>query len=1095
MAGRRGDRNLRGSGDGASRTLSPDQEVEQEAPDGTDQQILDEAKYRFKRGRDWEGSCNKNADEDEKFANGDSDNGWQWPDNVKKDRDIRNRPCLTINKTKMHVLALANESRRNPPAAKVKPVGEEVSFKAAQVWEGIFRHIQYNSDAASVYIKAKENQLERGIGYWLVKPDWEDERSFNQDLWIQPLEARNTLLDCDIKRTDGSDAMWGFIFDEYDRKEFIKLFPGVPLPPARSPSVMDPDDWIRKDAVRVAQYYRIKLDKEKLVYLEDEEGNSWTGFESDIAEPWREQLEDYRTGNIGADYKEREVMKRTLQWFKIAGNSIYERRDGSSRANPNLKGKYIPIVRMVGRERVIDGKLYRAGLVRGLKDAQRMYNYNDLDLATPLATPSGWTTMGDVQVGDLVLSDQGVPTRVTATSPIFINRKCYRVSFDDGSSIIAGPEHLWGVEERGKRKAATWDWSSVVRKTEELEPKKHFIWAVKPLDLPTTDLPVDPYILGAWLGDGYSANASICAGLQDADAMEEVLRACRHQVGTRRRSGDTVTWTIHGISQHLRVLGLIGNKHIPAIYLRASREQREALLQGLMDTDGHASKYSRQNVFVTVSPVLAKGFAELVSSLGLKATFTKVAATMRKFPGGNISACQESYRFSFSSAPDRQIFRLPRKMLAHSPNRTYHPRRIDRHRIISIVEVPSRPTKCITVDAPSKLYLAGPSMVPTHNTSGEVEVVALQTKSPWIIAVEAVEGNEAAWANANTTNAAYLTFRSIADDGETPIPPPARAETPQPSAAFLEGLRIAAAEMEMASGQYQNQPTGQQNASPLIEKSPAAIYQRSRQSELANYDFTFNEMAAVRHTAVIVLDLAPHIYDTERIVKIMDEDGSISEINIDPNQEDAYHSVGSVQSGPEKAIKVLFNPKLGKYAVEASVGPSYQTQREAAWDAFVQIVSSSPELMNIFGDLGFLAADFPMADKIAERFRRHIEQTAPWLLQDSKTGPLVQQLTEQAQSLQAQLGEALEKLTEARMGKRQKEELRDIEAQDADNKRLTTVVDALKTLHDMGIDRHELLNLLRKTEHDMEHDIASLEVEKSNRAAIENKGAQAPSAA
>ena len=155
---------------------------EEEALKGRDQAIIDEAKYRFKRAQDWESDFLKLYHDDVKFANGDSDNGWQWPDNIKRDRDVNNRPCLTINKTKMHVLMLANEARQNQPQPKIRPVGEQVSYQAAEIWEGLLRYIQYVSNGDAVRMQAKESQLEGGIGYWRIQPDYEDDRSFNQEL-------------------------------------------------------------------------------------------------------------------------------------------------------------------------------------------------------------------------------------------------------------------------------------------------------------------------------------------------------------------------------------------------------------------------------------------------------------------------------------------------------------------------------------------------------------------------------------------------------------------------------------------------------------------------------------------------------------------------------------------------------------------------------------------------------------------------------------------------------------------------------------------------------------------------------------------------
>lgn len=729
------------------RGVDPDQELE--AGKSYDQRIIDEAKYRFRRAQEWEGGFRKLYTEDVKFANGDSDNGWQWPENIKRDRDLRNLPTLTVNKTKMHVLLLANEARQNPPQARVKPVGEKVSYDAAQVWEGLVRHIEYISNAQSIYIHTKEAQLEGGIGYLRLGHDFVDDRSFDQELRIEPLETLNTYLDCDIKRVDGSDAMWAFIYDEWDRKEFAKRFPDIRLPPpARGAGLDNRDDWIRNDAIRVAEYYRINLEEDELIYIEETDGSSWTGLRSEMPSPWRDDLEAYAVGDKGADYKARKLMVRQLQWFKLAGDWIIDRNDGSDPQKKPLKGHYIPIARMVGRERIIENKLYRAGIVRTLKDQQRMYNYN---------------------------------------------------------------------------------------------------------------------------------------------------------------------------------------------------------------------------------------------------------------------------------------------------------------------------------------------------SSGQVEVVALQTKTPWIIAAEAIEGNEAAWNNANRSNAAYLTYRAFDEDGNK-IDPPQRLAPPVPAQGFLEGLRIAAAEMEMATGQYQGQ---QQNPNPMIERSPRAIDERSRMGQLANYDFTDNEMQCVRHLAVMIIDLAPHIYDTERVVKIRAADGTISDILIKPDQDVAYKDEKPTKEG--EAIKVLFNPKIGKFAVEADVGPAYQTQREEAWNAFVQIVGASPELMGIIGDLGFLAADWPMADKIAERLRRQIEQTAPWLLKDGQVGPLVQKLQTDLQTAQQQNADLMERLADARIKLKGKDEMRNIDVYDANTRRLSAeagAVEGFLKLDEGGI----LAKMIQKTVGQM-LGFSLEDIEKANAEAIANQSEGKESAA
>src|ERR1700677_116099 len=139
-----------------------DESLVDQGGDTEDKKILREAKDRFRRAADWEGDFRKLYIDDVKFANGDSVNGWQWPDNVKQDRDINNRPCLTINKTKVIINKLVNEAKQNPPEPRIKPVGDKASYDAAMVWQDLIRHICYISHATALQGTAKESQLEGG---------------------------------------------------------------------------------------------------------------------------------------------------------------------------------------------------------------------------------------------------------------------------------------------------------------------------------------------------------------------------------------------------------------------------------------------------------------------------------------------------------------------------------------------------------------------------------------------------------------------------------------------------------------------------------------------------------------------------------------------------------------------------------------------------------------------------------------------------------------------------------------------------------------------------------------------------------------------
>jgi TolA-binding protein len=129
-------------------------------------------------------------------------------------------------------------------------------------------------------------------------------------------------------------------------------------------------------------------------------------------------------------------------------------------------------------------------------------------------------------------------------------------------------------------------------------------------------------------------------------------------------------------------------------------------------------------------------------------------------------------------------------------------------------------------------------------------------------------------------------------------------------------------------------------------------------------------------------------------------------------------------------VQAILNPNIGKYKVQAQAGPAYATQRQEAWNAFVQIVTGAPDLINEIGDLMFLAADFPMADLIAERMRRKIKQMAPWLLDDNAVNPQVQQLQQQIQEASQQISELLQQLGEK--DRKLKDQTRDINIKRAD---------------------------------------------------------------
>jgi hypothetical protein len=340
-----------------------------------------------------------------------------------------------------------------------------------------------------------------------------------------------------------------------------------------------------------------------------------------------------------------------------------------------------------------------------------------LSVYEKLPTPFGWTTMGDVMPDDILIDDQGNECSVVFTSEVKIGNTCYRVTFDDKTSIVADAEHLWPVSRQIRK---TGKYIDELVTTESLDPLKHRIAVAKPIILGEANLLIDPYVLGVWLGDGASVSGKIHCGINDAEEISGLLMECGREVGRptpEKKNNRVVYMRVVGLTTEIRSIGVFGNKHIPSQYLRASKEQRLSLLQGLMDTDGNVNKsgrHGRQCYFTTSSPKMAAGFAELLRSLGFKSKHTIRNRTVR-YKGRDV-VCAPAWQFFFMSYKGMPVFRLERKRSRCDGGATRE--RVSKtHRIVSVDKIDSVPVRCIQVDSPSSLYLAGEGMIPTHNTN------------------------------------------------------------------------------------------------------------------------------------------------------------------------------------------------------------------------------------------------------------------------------------------------------------------------------------------------------------------------------------------
>lgn len=327
-----------------------------------DEDVIRRAKARFKRAMDWESEFRQRAVEDMKFLVGDSDNGYQWPASMRQQRQGDNRPCLTINKVHQHWLSVVNDGKQNKPSVTIHPTGSAATYQAAQCFESVIRHIEYRSNAQNAYDKASESQVGCGIGYWRVDNDYVADNSFDQEIFIRPIpDSTQVLLDPDIKETDGSDANFGFVFTDLAKATFLKQWPDESEYLRSTP--LEEGGWIGPEKIRIAEYFEVREVNDVLYAVMGPNGVQQYIQRSQMTPGQIEQVRDRED-----IFPRRRIKRREVWKYFIAGTKVLE--------SGRIPCKYIPIVRVIGEEMIVDGKLERKGLVRYMKDPQRMYNYN-----------------------------------------------------------------------------------------------------------------------------------------------------------------------------------------------------------------------------------------------------------------------------------------------------------------------------------------------------------------------------------------------------------------------------------------------------------------------------------------------------------------------------------------------------------------------------------------------------------------------------------------------------------------------------------------------------------------------------------------------
>lgn len=339
-----------------------------------DEKIIKDAKQTFTDCEDWEAQARTNFDYDYKFANGDMHNKYQWDDTLVQEREDEGRPCLTINKTQQHNLIVINDAKQNKPGIRIRPVGDEATFEAAQVYQELVYHIEYISNAESIYDSATTFQVEAGMGYWRVITDFISNDSFDQEIYIKRIkDPRLIYLDRNINEVDGSDARKGIIFDDMEKELFKATYPDFEDIAGQNNTVNANgigDGWITKNTVKVAEFFIKDKKKDKLVtYIDPQSGEQVLKKLSELSEDQKKTWNEQKPIQLKAGVaRERDILIDDIMIYKIAGNKIIEKS--------KWLGKYIPIIRLPGTETVIDGILDWKGHTRALINPQQMYNYN-----------------------------------------------------------------------------------------------------------------------------------------------------------------------------------------------------------------------------------------------------------------------------------------------------------------------------------------------------------------------------------------------------------------------------------------------------------------------------------------------------------------------------------------------------------------------------------------------------------------------------------------------------------------------------------------------------------------------------------------------
>lgn len=368
------------------------------------------------------------------------------------------------------------------------------------------------------------------------------------------------------------------------------------------------------------------------------------------------------------------------------------------------------------------GKLHVAGQIDVIAKKGNsicLLDWKGLPLDTEIPTLEGWSTMKDLKIGDTVFDKDGKQCKVVVKSEVH-NNPCYKIHFSKDFSITADEEHRWlisfsthpNTKYKGQLREVIMTTKELYEYLQHYNPKNQYqvpkIYLNKELDLPEQNLPIDPYVLGLWLGDGTADNGRIT---QELNAKSwEIIESKGFELSENSEHRDikAETRTVYGLRTLLKNNNLLNNKHIPDIYQRSSRNQRINLIRGLMDADGFYDKIHKTFIMSTDYYWQADGLIKVLSSLGVRATLNRINR-----PGYNTMS-RVCYDVKFKTSKFNPFMCRNQEVECVEPKMSYYS-------IKNIEKTETIKTQCIQVDSPSHTYLCTRHMLVTHNTNKKIE--------------------------------------------------------------------------------------------------------------------------------------------------------------------------------------------------------------------------------------------------------------------------------------------------------------------------------------------------------------------------------------